>query len=243
MVWTLIKSGHFKTTYLPRFVYVVCERPLTKSCDRVSLAFLAHCKINVINTKIAPLIDSRHKVDRRSSNTTKAGIISERFFHLQKMYVPNHYSPKKDAQDSDLALFLGDWGKVKSFLRLRHLYLESRYVHTLKLYILPRDFLELEFLVRHRKCKLAAYHRLLQLIKHSEKYLLTAQAVIIMCVTRYLNSIPLEHIIAHVTSTLIRITQQISLGYYISVVNLTILIFEYIVTIKFNCFQAFQQNK
>ena len=40
---------------------------LTKSCDRVSLAFLAHCKINVINTKIAPLIDKRHKVDRTTA--------------------------------------------------------------------------------------------------------------------------------------------------------------------------------
>ena len=29
MVWTLTKSGHFWTTYLPRLVNVVCERSLT----------------------------------------------------------------------------------------------------------------------------------------------------------------------------------------------------------------------
>ena len=106
----LTKSRHFKTTYLLCFVYVVCERPLTKSCDRVSLAFLAHCKINVINTKIAPLIDSRHKVDRRSSNTTKVGIISERFFHYLQNNVctKSLFTKRKDAQDSDLAHFLGD---------------------------------------------------------------------------------------------------------------------------------------
>ena len=28
MVWTLTKSGHFWTTYLPRLVKVVCEQPL-----------------------------------------------------------------------------------------------------------------------------------------------------------------------------------------------------------------------
>ena len=28
IVWTLTKSGHFKTTYLPRLVNIVCERPL-----------------------------------------------------------------------------------------------------------------------------------------------------------------------------------------------------------------------
>ena len=28
MVWTLTNSGHFWTTYLPRLVNVVCERPL-----------------------------------------------------------------------------------------------------------------------------------------------------------------------------------------------------------------------
>ena len=28
MVWMLTKSGHFKTTYLPHLVNVVCERPL-----------------------------------------------------------------------------------------------------------------------------------------------------------------------------------------------------------------------
>ena len=105
----LTESEHFKTTYLPRFIYVVCERPLTKSCDRVSLAFLAHCKINVINTKIAPLIDSRHKVDRRSSNTAKAGIISEHFSHLQKnVGTKSLFTKRKDPQDSDLAHFFGD---------------------------------------------------------------------------------------------------------------------------------------
>ena len=30
MVWTLTKRGHFWTTYLPRLVNVVCERPLIK---------------------------------------------------------------------------------------------------------------------------------------------------------------------------------------------------------------------
>ena len=29
MVWTLTKSGHFKTTYLPYHVNVACERPLS----------------------------------------------------------------------------------------------------------------------------------------------------------------------------------------------------------------------
>ena len=31
------KSGHFKTTYLPHLVNVVCERPLTKNCSDLSL--------------------------------------------------------------------------------------------------------------------------------------------------------------------------------------------------------------
>ena len=58
-----------------KFILTVCYYCLTKSCDRVSLAFLAHCKINVINTKIAPLIDTRHKVDSRSNSIFFLGFL------------------------------------------------------------------------------------------------------------------------------------------------------------------------
>ena len=43
MVWTLTKSGHFSTTYLPRLVNVVCERPpiwCLGMCLCVSAVFL-----------------------------------------------------------------------------------------------------------------------------------------------------------------------------------------------------------
>ena len=32
MVWTLTKSGHFWTTYLPHLVNVVCQQPLNLTC-------------------------------------------------------------------------------------------------------------------------------------------------------------------------------------------------------------------
>ena len=48
MAWTLTKSGHFWTTYLPCLVNVVCERPLMHLNNLSKLAFL----VNFITQKL-----------------------------------------------------------------------------------------------------------------------------------------------------------------------------------------------
>jgi len=48
----LTKSGHFWSTYLPRLVYVVCERP-PRGCSNWLFAFKAHIlKFLCVNKRI-----------------------------------------------------------------------------------------------------------------------------------------------------------------------------------------------
>ena len=60
------------------------------------------------------------------NNTIKGGVISESFsIWIQSpkkgaKYSPELYPPRKDTQESDLALFLGDWSQT-DILRLSHL--------------------------------------------------------------------------------------------------------------------------
>ena len=67
MVWTLTKSGHFWTTYLPRLANVVCERPL------IALFFLEFKYVSIkktwnssskIERKIVPMkIELKYYID------------------------------------------------------------------------------------------------------------------------------------------------------------------------------------
>jgi hypothetical protein len=58
-------------------------------------------------------------------STSKGGLLSESLYYIQKNvpnHYPEHYPPKENMLSIVIWYFFGDGAKVKTFLRLSHLY-------------------------------------------------------------------------------------------------------------------------
>ena len=88
MVWMLTESGHFWTTYLPRLVNLVGERPLTWS--RVLMSHSAHCtELSTVCSKINGINFHGLETDKSNSVRLCSYCWAYNIFHLGMAAIRN----------------------------------------------------------------------------------------------------------------------------------------------------------